>query len=109
MDKEILKRATRQSKLCRIFGNLNRMLILWTLAERECSVGEVASAIEASLQNTSQHLRLMQAQGILESHREGNTIYYRLVRDALLGCGLLSLAEPVIQRSSEGVIQNDNP
>ncbi len=103
MDKGLLERAAQQSALCHIFGNPNRVLILWTLAEREYSVSEIASAIEASLQNTSQHLRLMQTRGIVESRREGNTIYYRLVRDSLLGCGLLSPAEHAVQRSSEGV------
>ena len=93
MDAELLELARQQSTLCRIFGNPNRVLILWTLAERECSVTEIASAIDASLQNTSQHLRLMQTRGILESRRKGNTIFYRLVRDSLAGCHLLIMAE----------------
>ncbi len=93
MDKELLERARQQSALCRIFGNPNRVLILWTLAEQESSVSDLASAIGASLQNTSQHLRLMQAHGIVESRREGNTIYYRLVRESLRGCHLLLIAE----------------
>ena len=65
MDVGLLERAKWQSSLYRIFGNPNRVLILWTLAEGERSVSEVASAIDASLQNTSQHLRLMRARGIL--------------------------------------------
>ena len=93
MDVGLLERARRQSSLCRIFGNPNRMLILWTLAEGECSVGEVALAIEASLQNTSQHLHLMQARGILESRREGNTIYYRLTCGSVPECLLVPTIE----------------
>ena len=93
MDAELLELARQRSALCRIFGNPNRVLILWTLAERECSVSEIASAIDASPQNTSQHLHLMQDRGILESRRKGNTIYYRLVRDSLADCRLLFMAE----------------
>ena len=96
MDAELLELARQQSALCRVFGNPNRILILWTLAERECSVTEIASAIDASLQNTSQHLRLMQSRGILESRRKGNAIYYRLVRDSLAGCHLLLMAENAV-------------
>ncbi len=97
MDAALLERARQQSSLCRIFGNPNRVLILWTLAERERSVGEIAAAIDASLQNTSQHLRLMQARGIVDSRRDGNTIYYRLVRESLLDCRLLHMAEHTAQ------------
>ena len=93
MDAELLERARQQSSLCRIFGNPNRVLILWTLAERECSVSEIASAIDASLQNTSQHLHLMQARGILGSRRKGNTIYYRLVRFTMRECRNLFITE----------------
>jgi len=42
------------------------------------SVNEIAQAIHSSLQNTSQHLRLMKGQGILDTRRAGQTIYYRI-------------------------------
>jgi ArsR family transcriptional regulator len=56
-------------------------MILWSLASHEKSVGEIASAIEASLQCTSQHLHLMKNMGILDSRRDGQTIYYRVVKN----------------------------
>ena len=93
MDAELHELARQQSAICKIFGNPNRLLILWVLAEREHSVSEVASAINASLQNTSQHLRLMQTRGVVESRRQGNVVYYRLARDTLVGCRLLFMAE----------------
>ena len=83
MRANILKSAQSQAELCSIFGNPSRVLILWTLGERELSVGDIASAIECSLQNTSQHLHLMKDKGILTSRRDGNTIYYRVKRE---GC-----------------------
>jgi len=66
-----------------VFGNPSRVLIVWALGERELSVTDIASAIECSLQNTSQHLHLMKNKGILTSRRDGNTIYYRVKRE---GC-----------------------
>ena len=46
--------------------------------ENEMSVNEIAEAIDASVQNTSQHLRLMKAASILDTRRDGQTIYYRI-------------------------------
>ena len=89
-DEEILSLAESQAEICGVFGNANRVLILWALGEREMSVGEIASAIDCSLQNTSQHLRLMKDKDILASRREGQTIYYRIKPNELMeGCRLL--------------------
>lgn len=107
MDTDILDRARRQSSMCKLFGNPNRVLILWVLAEQEHSVGEIASAIESSPQNTSQHLRLMQAQGVVESCRKGNSIYYRLVRESICECSFLSVTETQLQLLNEGAKRND--
>ena len=89
MNAELLKWAEAQAILFRTFNNTRRILILCTLSEREMSVGEIASEIEASVQNTSQHLQVMKDRGILTSRRDGQTIYYRMVDQALLKqCGL---------------------
>jgi DNA-binding transcriptional ArsR family regulator len=87
---ELLELAESQAGICGIFGNTKRVLILWTLGEREMSVSEIASAVGCSLQNTSQHLHLMKDKDILASRREGQTIYYRIKPNELIeGCRLL--------------------
>ncbi|MEJ2751201.1 MAG: ArsR/SmtB family transcription factor [Candidatus Promineifilaceae bacterium] len=78
MDVERFDLAESQSALCSVFANPKRVLILWALAEEERAVTAIAHAIDASLQNTSQHLSLMKAAGILEARRDGQTIYYRI-------------------------------
>jgi DNA-binding transcriptional ArsR family regulator len=89
-DKEIVALAERLADICGVFGNANRVLILWALGEREMSVSGIASAIDCSLQNTSQHLRLMKDKGILTSRREGQTRYYRIEQsEPVEGCWLL--------------------
>jgi len=60
------------------------VLILWFLAERERTVSEIAGALGASLPCTSQHLHLMELNGVLESRREKQNIYYRLASNDLL-------------------------
>jgi DNA-binding transcriptional ArsR family regulator len=67
-----------QAEIHHIFSNPSRLLILWELEAQEMSVGEIAEKIGATLQNTSQHLRLMKDRGILEARREGQTVYYQI-------------------------------
>jgi ArsR family transcriptional regulator len=89
MDTELLKWAEAQANLFRTFNNAHRILILCTLDDKEMSVGKIANEIEASVQNTSQHLQVMKDRGILTSRRDGQMIYYRMVDRALLKqCGL---------------------
>ena len=78
MDTQIWALAEEQAAYCQVFSNPKRILILWVLAEGEMSVSEIASAIGASLQNTSQHLRLMKDRFILSSRRDGQVIYYHI-------------------------------
>jgi len=57
-------------------------------------VGDIAARINASLQNTSQHLRLMKDKGILASRREGHVVYYSIVEGKLLqSCQALQCGE----------------
>lgn len=78
--------AERQAEICRVFANPTRILILWTLLEEEKTVSEIAEAVEASLQNTSQHLRVMKQSDVVESRREAQMVYYRISDFAATRC-----------------------
>jgi ArsR family transcriptional regulator len=73
-----ISRAEEQAEFCSILGNSHRIRILWSLEDKELTVSEIAEAIQASMQNTSQHLRLMKNKGVLQSRRDGREIYYRI-------------------------------
>jgi DNA-binding transcriptional ArsR family regulator len=75
---EVKQLAESQAEIYRIFSHSNRIQIFWLLMENEMSVNEIAESIEASVQNTSQHLRLMKSSGIFDTRRDGQTIYYRI-------------------------------
>ena len=81
MKLETIEMARQQADLCSVFANYRRVLILWALVEQEKSVSDIATAVDASMQNTSQHLHLMKDKGILQSHRDGQTIFYRIADD----------------------------
>lgn len=108
MRPDLLESAQTQAELCGVFGNPSRVLILWTLGEHELSVGDIAAAIECSLQNTSQHLHLMKNRGILTSRREGKTIYYRVKREGCPeNCCLVQIAAHKPSDDNEHQISTD--
>jgi DNA-binding transcriptional ArsR family regulator len=77
-----MRRSMRQAAECaqihRLLANPRRLMILWLLEGKERSVGELAEATGASLQSTSQHLRLMREHGLVSPRREGQTVYYMI-------------------------------
>ena len=75
---DVKQLAESQAEIYRIFSHSNRIQIFWLLMEDEMSVNEIAEAIDASVQNTSQHLRLMKVAHILDTRRNGQTIFYRI-------------------------------
>jgi DNA-binding transcriptional ArsR family regulator len=86
MDTRLFHQAQEQAQYCQVFSNARRILILWVLGTDEMTVSDIASEVGASIQNTSQHLRLMRDRGILSSRRDGQAIYYRVVNnDCLIG------------------------
>ena len=67
-----------QAELCKILANPKRINIIYLLKDGEKSVLEIAKAIGISQSNTSQHLTIMKAKGVVKSRRAGNEIYYSL-------------------------------
>jgi ArsR family transcriptional regulator len=86
MDASVKALAREQADMFQIFGHYRRILILWALDDAELSVGGIADKIGASLQNTSQHLRLMKDKNILSTRRDGQIIYYRVADSQTAEC-----------------------
>ena len=70
--------AEEKAEIYRIFSNAKRVLIFWLLSEEEMPVNKIAESIDSSVQNTSQHLRLMKTNRILDTRRNGKEVYYRI-------------------------------
>lgn len=84
MDPELSREAETLADFFRTFVCARRILILWALGHEEMSVSQIAATIKASVQNTSQHLQLMKERGVLVSHRQGQTVFYRIADPDLL-------------------------
>ncbi|MFF4223419.1 ArsR/SmtB family transcription factor [Streptomyces abikoensis] len=76
-----------------------RFHVLWALAQREHSVGQLAELAGAHVAAVSQHLARLRSAGLVVSRREGTRIFYRAagdhVRTLLEGAVLVARAEPV--------------
>lgn len=70
--------------LIRVASHPLRLRIIDFLSHEPACVGEIAEAADASQAITSQHLATLRQAGILASERQGQRVYYRLVRVELV-------------------------
>lgn len=66
------------AELLKTLGNPQRLRILCLLVEGEHSVGEINAHVPLSQSALSQHLALLREQGLVETRREAQTIFYAL-------------------------------
>jgi ArsR family transcriptional regulator, virulence genes transcriptional regulator len=71
--------ADAAAELLKTLGNPQRLRILCLLVEGEHSVGEINAHVPLSQSALSQHLALLREQGLVETRREAQTIFYALV------------------------------
>ena len=69
------------SELLKVLANPNRLMALCELIQGETSVGELARRLGVRDQAMSQQLSILRANGLVETRREGQTIYYAIARD----------------------------
>ncbi len=72
------------AEFCTVFSNAVRAKILWALRAGEVSVTELAELADTSLQNVSQHLRLMRDKGAVVSRRSGKQMLYAVANPKFL-------------------------
>ena len=70
--------AADAARLMNALGNESRLMILCMLAEGEQSVGALNEAIALSQSALSQQLARLRSQGLVETRRESQTIFYSL-------------------------------
>ncbi len=78
----VQRRAVYQMKadFFRVLGHPVRVRILELLKDGERTVGDLQHELQMDSSGTSQHLGALRKHGILESRREGTSVYYT-VRD----------------------------
>lgn len=72
------------ASVCQILANPKRLQILNTLRDKEVPAGELGSNLDISKSNLSQHLALLREKGIVDTRRDGVSIYYRISNPKIL-------------------------
>mgnify|MGYP001160708596 CR=1 FL=1 len=76
-----------QAEFCGLFSNPARLRIVWLLSEGERNVTDLAKELDLPVSTLSGHLRKLRDKGVVESRREGATIYYSMVSEHFMkGC-----------------------
>ncbi len=73
-----LQVCQRAAAIFGALGDVNRMRLLSLLANREMCVTDLTIALADNLPAVSQRLKLLRAERIVRTRRQGKHIYYRL-------------------------------
>lgn len=76
--KSMRRSAGDAASLLKGLANESRLIIMCVLAEGECSVGQLNERVDLSQSALSQHLAVLREQGLVQTRRESQTIFYRL-------------------------------
>lgn len=64
-----------------MLADATRVQVLWSLADHEMSVNELAEHVGKPAPSVSQHLAKLRMARLVRTRREGTTIYYSLEND----------------------------
>ena len=79
MDLETMQNSARRaSDMLKLLGHPHRLMVLCELKMGEKSVSELASKVGLSQSPLSQHLARMRYEDVVETRRDGQTVYYSL-------------------------------
>ena len=85
-----------KANLFRVLGHPARVRILELLRDGERSVGALQAELELDSGGTSQHLAALRRIGLVESRREGTSVFYRVADDEVFA--LLESARAILAR-----------
>src|SRR5919107_6033179 len=75
----------RYAAVGRALADPKRLCVLESLAAGdELSVSDLSATVGCQVPNMSQHLAVLRSAGLVQSRRDGSTIYYRLADDRVL-------------------------
>ncbi len=75
---EMADHAEEAAEFLKKLANPNRLMVLCALSDGEQSVGQLNDKVELSQSALSQHLAALREANLVNTRREGQTIYYSL-------------------------------
>lgn len=70
--------SARAAALLKTMANENRLMILCSLLEGECSVSELNDRVPLSQSALSQHLAWLRKAGLVTTRKQAQTVFYSL-------------------------------
>lgn len=78
---QLMRKARKASNFLKAVSHESRLLLLCLLAERERSVTELENILSLRQSAVSQQLARLRYDGMVDTRRDGKTIYYSLAND----------------------------
>lgn len=75
---QLTQHADAAVRLLKALANPHRLQILCVLHDGEMSVGALNARVELSQSALSQHLKVLRSDGLVDTRRESQTVYYGL-------------------------------
>lgn len=82
--KDMIPASGKAAELLRSLSHPQRLLVLCALGTEEKSVAQLREELDIEQVPMSQQLMRLRADGLVESRREGTTVFYRIVRPEVL-------------------------
>ena len=70
--------------LCSALADPTRLLLLYALADKPCTVNELTSELNIRQSTTSRHLKVLREHGLVHYNRQGQSVEYSLIDPRLI-------------------------
>lgn len=87
------------AQVCSGLADPNRILILYTLAEKHYNVSDLARAVDLPQSTVSRHLKVLRERNMVIAQRDGQSVYYSLADDRIIQA--LDLLRAILASSLE--------
>ena len=76
---DMLEQREHVAQMLKIIAHESRLMILCMLVKNEMTVSQINEFVDLSQSALSQHLAVLRQSNLVETRRESQTIYYKLV------------------------------
>jgi ArsR family transcriptional regulator len=85
MDKQITQEIEMlHAQVCLALGDPKRILILYALSQQQRYVSELAEELNCPQPTISRHLKVLRERGLVNTVRDGTTVYYSLADERII-------------------------
>ena len=72
------------AEMCKVFSHPKRLELINLLRDQEVSAGELRERLGLTPANLSQHLIILREKDVVDTRRDGTTIYYSLANPRII-------------------------